>query len=123
MEARRLMDEFQTDTKIIPFLVEKITKGVRKQLCGYTKKIKEEIKWSELFVKTHVDEFKQLLDKSWNLKKDWRAIEMMIQENEHNKKIVYEMQLLNQQIRDEFMDLKLLNIEMQQKLKIREVME
>jgi len=45
------MNDSVTDTKIIPYLVEKITKGVRKQLRGYTKQIKDEIKWSELFVK------------------------------------------------------------------------
>jgi len=114
------MNDSVTDTKIIPYLVEKITKGVRKQLRGYTKQIKDEIKWSELFVKTQVDEFKRLVQQSLDLKKDWQAVKIMIHENEQNKKLLYQMFQINQELQDEFMDMKLLNIEMKQKLQILE---
>jgi len=44
----------------------------------------------------------------------------MIHENEQNKKLLYQMFQINQELQDEFMDMKLLNIEMKQKLQILE---
>lgn len=110
------MDETVVEVKLIPFLIEKITKGVRKQLRGYVQHTQEEIMWSKRHVDNRIDDFERLMKTAFDMKKDWLAVEMMLREHEQNKKLILEMRMLHEEVRNQLMDMTLLTIELQQKI-------
>jgi hypothetical protein len=105
--------------QIIAHLVEKTMKGVRKQMRGYVREIKEEIEWSKVRITSSIKDFEELLKISKDIRKDWAAVESMLREHEQHKKLMFEMRELHEELRNELMDMKLLNIEMKQHLKGR----
>jgi len=113
------MSEISHEVKLIPFLVEKITKGIKKQMRGYVREIKEEIEWSKVRITSSIKDFEELLKISKDIRKDWAAVESMLREHEQHKKLMFEMRELHEELRNELMDMKLLNIEMKQHLKGR----
>jgi hypothetical protein len=110
--------ENQDYLNLIPTLVEKITKGVRKQLRGYVQQTKDEIDNYRKSIEYRTREFEHLVKISQTLHKDWYAVEAMINETKQNKKLIYDMQVAFSKTCDELIDMKLLNIEMRQKLEM-----
>jgi len=111
------MDELTHEVKLIPTLVEKITKGVRRQLRGYVQQTQERIECSKRSIDSRITEFERLVKITRDMQKDWYAVELMLRENESNKKLIYEIKVLYGEVRNELMDMKLLNVDLQQKLK------
>lgn len=100
----------------ISYFVEKITKGVKKQIKGYVKNIQDEIAWSARRVEHSVSDFNVLVQKTTHIRKDFEAIDFMIKESADNKRLFLEMKILYQDMRNELIDLRLLETEIKQKL-------
>ena len=97
----------------ISYFVEKITKGVKKQIKGY---IQNEIAWSARRVENSVSDFNVLVQKTTHIRKDFEAIDFMLKESADNKKLFLEMKILYQEMRNELIDIRLLETEIKQKL-------
>ncbi len=102
----------------INYFVEKITKGVRKQIKGYVVSIQNEIGWSVRRIESLVSDFNSLIDRTKYIRKDFEAIDLMLRESAFQKKLLLEMKNLHNELRDKFMDFQLLEIELKQKLEI-----
>lgn len=102
--------------QIIAHLVEKTMKGVKKQMRGYVQQTRQEIEWSVRSIDSRIDDFERLIKTSIDMRKDWAAVEMMLREHEQNKKLMLEMRMLHEEVRNQLMDMTLLTIELQQKL-------
>lgn len=100
----------------ISYFVEKITKGVKKQIKGYVKNIQDEIAWSVRRVEHSVSDFNSLMERTKHIRKDFEAIDFMLKESADNKRLFLEMKILYQEMRNELIDLRLLETEIKQKL-------
>ena len=105
----------------IASLVEKITKGVKKQIKGYVKSIQEEIGYSVLRIESLTQDFNSLIDRTKYIRKYFESIDLMLSESADHKKMLVEMKNLHNEMRDKFMDFQLLEIEMKQKLKMDKI--
>jgi len=112
------MNEELTE-KFISYCVEKVTKGVRRQIKGYVKDIQNDIGWSAKRIESLVSDFNSLLERTKYIRKDFEAIDLMLKESSEHKKLLMEMKILHNELRDKFMDFELLIIEMKQEKKIR----
>lgn len=102
--------------RLISYLVEKVTKGVRKQIKGYVNHIQEQIDWAKSSVDARIEEFDRLCEINRKMQKDWESVEIMLDESARMRKMISEMRVLHEETRNELMDMHLLNIELKQKL-------
>lgn len=107
--------------KLIAYCVNKVTKGVRKQIKGYVKNIQNDISSSIKRIEYLVADFNGLLERTKYIRKDFEAVDMMLKESCDHKKMLLEMKILHNELRNKFIDFELLIIEMKQQNKIREM--
>lgn len=109
---------FDDENKLIAYLVEKVTKGVRKQLKGYVQRTQEDIEWSKRSVDSRIEEFNRLCEINRDMQKEWEVVKIMLEENARMKKMIAEMRILHEQVRNELMDMRLFQVELKQELKV-----
>jgi len=110
------MNEIDLKLSLIPFLVEKVTKGVKKQIKGCVRNIQNQIESHAHSVKYEAKRLEGVINNA-NKIQDWSAVSVMIQEHAQNKKLMYEMNKIHEDIRNEFLDIKLLLNEVELKTK------
>lgn len=103
----------EEETKLIGFLVEKVTKGVRKQIKGYEKEINEHIDRQVLGIKYEKEEFEALYEQSKNIRCDFHALEDMIEEGKNQRKNVILIKDCINQANNRLLDMNMLHDEMQ----------
>lgn len=110
-----------TESIMIGNLVEKITKGVRKQLRGCTTAIKEDLQSEYAMIQYKLQDWKMSLHTVELIRKDFYAVELMMKENAEYKKLYHEMRELHQQARDELIDLRLTHIKIKQDMELMKI--
>jgi hypothetical protein len=112
-------------TSLIPYMVEKITKGVKKQLKGYVSRTQNEIEDFcsnvERRINYRVKEFERLIEIGSKMEKDWAAVERMLRTNERNEKLFFDMQQIHNDLSNELMDIKLLHKEISNYIKLNKI--
>jgi len=103
-------------SKLIAFLVEKTTKGVRKQLKGFTTQIKNEIDYYAHRIKHEREEFERLVEATQRIRRDLSAIEMMIDETKRQSRLLAEMKVCYSDMKNEMMDMQLSMVEHARKM-------
>lgn len=103
--------------KFIAYLVEKVTKGVRKQIRGYVQNIQNEINSTKQRVDYSLADFKDIYDRSKRIRADFEAFEIMLDEGLKQKKLWIESKKMIEETNDKLMDMNFLKIELENQLK------
>ena len=113
----------EEEQKIIKYLIEKVTKGVRKQIKGYVKNITNQVDRRASYVGLIKDDFELLYEKSKNLRADFTALELMINEGRQNKKLMCDIHEVINDVNNRMIDLELLRCELTNIVKINKLKE
>lgn len=108
--------------ELIGYLVEKVTKGVRKQLKGYIAQTIETIEQSERNIKFLVEDYEITYQKTKSLRKEFYDYELLINEGKEQKKILHWIIESHNEIKDKMMDINFLKIEIENQLKLLKMM-
>ena len=104
--------------ELIRYLVEKVTKGVKKQLKGYVTQAVETIEQNKKNIKFLCDDYERTYQKTKLLRKEFYDYEIMINEGREQKKILHDMVQMHNEIRNKLMDINFLKIEVEQQLEL-----
>ena len=103
--------------KFIAYLVEKVTKGVRKQIKGYVQHIQEEINYSKQRIDYSLKDFENVYNRSKAIRADFEAFELLLDEGLKQKKLWIEIKRMLEETNNKLMDMNFLRIELENQLK------
>ncbi len=104
--------------ELIRYLVEKVTKGVRKQLKGYVSQTVEIVSQEQSHIKYLCEDFERTYKETRELRREFYDYEIMINEGREQKKILHEILEMHNEIRNKMMDIHFLKIQVEQQLEL-----